>query len=616
MVVVKRNVAARLALMSGLLVGAFAPLRAQTAPSDIVLPVDLSSVTGSDIAVEIDGTDLTEFVRIEDGQLVVSASAALTPGAHLATVYILRGGNYVVFASYSFDTSAPSAVSVEVQADHEAGVTSVNGAVEGHAASAGTVTVETVDQSVTARVAYVADTRDENQINGHFADIAEYSIDITQSGALLDLAGHIGHQSLGFDKALIAELNRRGLSVEGTRPGERLQFTLFALKSTDALGAANLLGLAEEDDRMFGGRLALRPFTGSDFRVSLQGYQGQGSPDFSLESGTGAGRGLSFDGSLAEGRLRYDLSFATAHWDEDQEGPLPEDDGDALLAALAYDIQPANGSILTLGLEYEKIDLFYFSLANPGLPTGGETLRLTGDYSADRLSLFGSLETTLTNEGGDSDYPIDRVNKIYLDGSWALLGPGFLSDASLSFGGSRETIRRVQSPLGQEPEDWTADELHVALDTSGETAAWSVGYSWLRENDQTDNNFDLTGHEVFATLALEASERLTVDANVRVGRFDSPADGDYGLFEGQIGVDYALDPGLWALSVDLGLTTTGQSGVEGGAFVASELKRDLRNGAELVFNAGWYDGAYATETGLGGETVVGFVVRLRQDVFR
>ena len=602
-----------------MLVGAFAPLQALAALSDITLPVDLGVVADSEIAVEIDGTDLTEFVRIEDGQLVVSASAALTPGAHVATVYVLKGGTYVVFATYSFDTTAApeSGVSVELTADHEAGVKSVNGAAEGYAGSTGTLNVETVDQSVTARVSYVADTRDENQINDHFADIAEYSIDITQSGALLDLAGHIGHQSLGFDKALIADLNRRGLSVEGMRPSERLQFSLFALKATDALGAANLLGLAEEDDRMFGGRFAFRPFTGSDFRISLQGYQGQGSPDFALAKGDGAGRGLSVDGSLIEGRLRYDLSWATTRWDEDQDGPLPQDEGQALLAALAYDLEPANGSILTLGLDYERIDLFYFSLANPGLPTGGDTIRLSGDYAAERLSLLGSVETTLTNEGGSPDDPTDRVNKILLDGSWALLGPGILTDASLTFGGSRETIRRVLTPLlAPGPEDWTAEELHVGLDTSGETASWSLSWSWLREDDEGPGNFDLQGHELFATLALSAGERLTLDASTRIGRFDSAAVGAYGLFEGQIGVDYDLVPDVWALSVDLGVTTTDEPGVEDGSYLASELKRDLQNGAELVFNAGWYDGSYATETGLDDETIVGFAVRLRSDVFR
>jgi hypothetical protein len=584
---------------------------------DVVLPVDVGSVAG-EIAVEIDGADLTDFVRVDDGQLVVLASAALLPGSHEAVVYVLEGDGYVVFATYSFDVAeTDNQLSVSLTAEHEAGVQVVNGDAEAHVASSGTLEVETVDQSMTARLSYVIDSREENQIAGRFADIPEYLIELRQSGALLDLVGRVGHQTLGFDKALVADLNRRGLSVEGTGPDERFQFHLFALKSSAAEGAENLLCIAAEDDRMFGGRLAFRPFVGSDLRISLQGYSGEGVPDIGTVSGVGSGRGLSLDGSLVDGRLRYDLAWSRALWDGDGAGPLPEDDASALVAGLVYDLEPANGASFTLGLDYERVDLFYLSLANPGLPTGGETLRLTADYAAERLTLFGSAETTLTNEGGDPMDPVDRVNALALDGSWALYDAGVFNDANLTFGISHDTIRRVETPpAAPGPENWTATTLNLGLEKYGDTAGWSVGYAFLREDDDGPSNFDLIGHELSATLNLAPSDRLTLAATALAGTYDSVFSGSYERFEGDLGVDYALDPGVWSLSLDFGLSTTTELGIEDGAYVAALVTRNMKNGAELVLNAGWYDGSYAQLSGLADETVLGLTYRLRSDMLR
>jgi hypothetical protein len=585
---------------------------------DIVLPVDVSGA-GGEVAVEIDGSDLTEFVRIEGDQLVVLASAALAPGRHEAVVYVLSGDSYQVFATYSFDVaaSADPQTTVTVTAAHEVGVLAVNDATEGHVASTGTVNVETVDQSMTARLSYVIDSRDENQIGDRFANIAEYSIELHQTGPLLDLTGRIGHQSLGFDRALIADLNRRGLSVEGTGPGERLQFHLFALKSSEAVGAENLLGISAEDDRMLGGRVAFRPFVGSDFRLSLQTYEGEGAPDFSLITGVGSGQAIGIDGSLAEGRLRYDLSIATARWDGDGNGVLPEDKADAVLGALAYDLEPANGAVLTLGLEYEQTDLFYFSLANPGLPTGGETVRFTSDYAAERLTLYGAVEATLTNQGGDPLDPVDRVTKLALDGSWAIYDAGFLTDATLTFGASTEEIRRVETPPGAPgPENWSGLSAYVGVEKYGDAAGWSLIYTYLDEDDDGPGNFDLTGHEIAATLDLSPSDRLTISTTALAGAYESAFSGEYDRFEGDISLDYALDPGVWALSLDLGVSATNELGIDDGAYAAALLTRSLSNGSELIVNAGWYNGTYAEVTGLQEETIIGLTYRVRSELAR
>jgi len=81
---------------------------------------------------------------------------------------------------------------------------------------------------------------------------------------------------------------------------------------------------------------------------------------------------------------------------------------------------PESGRSLTMGLGYERIEQFHFSLANPGLPTGGETFRLTGDYTAERLMLSLYAETQQTNIGGLPEWQTDRIDQAGLDGNCAL----------------------------------------------------------------------------------------------------------------------------------------------------------------------------------------------------
>ena len=585
---------------------------------DIVLPVDVTHVADR-IAIEIDGTDVTEFIRIEAGQILVTVHAALGPGPHIATIYVAEGNGYRVFATYRFEVAAEAApgLTVALEAEHEVGVTHDGAGTEGLVASNGTLTAEAPDQSIIGQLTYVADTREENQVAGRFADIAQYSVELRQSGPLLDLTGRVGHQSLGFDPALVSDLNRRGLSVEGAGPAERLQFHLFALKAGAAQGGENILGIASVDDRMLGGRLAFRPFPGSDLRVSLQGYEGRGAPDFALIPGEGSGGGGALDGTALGGRLRYGLTWAGTRWDGDGPGLLPRDEGEALLATIAFDADAGAGRSLTLGMAYEKVDLFYYSLANPGLATGGETLRFTTDYTAERLTLYGTLETTLTNQGGDPLDPVDRVNRLALDGTWAIYEAGALSGSTLTFGVSHEDLRREETPpAAPPPEDWSGTTAYLGLEKYGERAGWSLVYTYLNETDDGPGNFDLGGHEVLATLDLSPSDRLTIATTALAGRYNSAFSGRYDRFDGDFGLEYALEPELWALNIDLGLSATTEPGVEDGAYAAASVTRYFQNGSELALHAGWYEGSYTQTAGPPEETIVSMTYRLRSGMLR
>jgi len=589
------------------------------ANGSLTLPLDISTLSG-DIAIEIDNVDVTEFASIVDGQIVLMPGSGFEGGGHVITVYLSEGAGYNVVASYSFTAEGGAPVlSVSVQATHEAGARSVNGTDETYANSSGSVEVSSQDGALNGQVSYLATSRAADQINGNTADIATYALEYTRTGGALDFTGRLGHQALSYDRALIADISRRGVGMEFRRPDDRLSFGLFAARAIDALGAENFTGLEDADDRIFGAQLAFRPFATSDLRVSVQAYQGDGVPEGGLVAGRGDGISVGLEGTAQNGRLRYGLSAARAQWDEDAGGGLfAENSADALLSYLDYDVLGADGGprSLTVGLAYERVEQDFFSLANPGLAVGAETYRVTADYAAGRFGLYTYAETQLNNVGGQPDWPTDRLNLVSFDGRYALEGSGIWENASLRFGASVNWQRREKTPaLAPPQENFASTTVYVGLDSFTDTGSWSLDYTYIDDNDQSAFNFDGQSHGLAATFDWQLSDRVSLNGSGSATHVENPLD-QFWRNEISVGVQYDISPGVWSLAMNGGFTDTGELGALSGGFVSGELAWSFNPAADLVLSAAYRDGPYASESGESNDTVVGVFLRAQTSIFR
>lgn len=585
----------------------------------LVLPVE-AGVLSSEIAVEIDGIDMTDFVTVMDGQLMLSGGLPLGPGAHEVLVYRLTDDGYEVIASFDFSTSGGGggAVSVSATAQHEVGVRSVNGDVEGVGESSGQIEVTTVDNRLTVTANYLATSVEENQINGNAVDLGEYFIEMRQSGALFDITARLGHQMLSYDAALVGDITRRGLSVMVATPDERFSAGLFGTRVADLLGADNLTGLERGEDRMFGGQLAWRPFAQSDMRLKFQAYEGEGAPDFGLTPGIGKGASVALDGSLAAGRLRYGLTLGATEWDEDGDGAVYDPvAGTAVLAHLGYDLIGADGGprSLTLGFDYEIVEADYFSLANPDLPVAREDYRVTADYAAERLSLSFVAETQRTNVDGPDTLETDRITRIALDGGYDLRAAGWLSDAHLTFGAELLRQDRLETPpMAIDPQDFTGTTLYAGLERYGDVSSWGVQYLLLDQNDRSALDQDYISH----TLSAWAEHPLSDAASLSLsGSATYVDDGALTWWDNELvlGLSYDLVPGEWSLTAEAGMTEYGL-GLDRGSYVSAELSWSFAPSADLVFSAGYYDGLYAGESGAGHDAIVALMLRANTNYLR
>ena len=602
---------------------AFAQDLGQLQPGQaLVLPIDVSNLTG-DVAIEVDNIDVTEFASIVNGQLVLSPGAPLGGGEHQITVYLFQGDNFEVIANYSFtgtdQASGGNNLHVGVEATHEVGVRTLNGDAEEIVNSYGSVDLTTDDNSLTGGIDYIATTRDEDQINGKPVNIGTYFLEYNQTGGKVDFTGRLGHQLLSYDRALVSNVNRRGVSVMFNTPDDRFRFGMFGTRAVNTLGIKNFTGLQDDDDRMAGATIAWQPFSGNDLRISAQAYDGTGIPDGGLVFGSGEGMSFGLEGSLIDSRLRYGMFYARTEFDEDAGGAafVPET-GKALLTSLEFDVLGYDGGTraLTLGVGYEVVDERFFSLANPEQNVGAETFLFSADYTADKLSLSLLADTQKTNEGGPATVETDRISQVSFNGYYDVQGQGFWENATIRFGTIVLWQDRLVTPGGAPaPADFFDINYFVGLDKYNDEWSWSLDYDYIDSNDQSALNLDSSLHNLRMYFDYAPNDRLTLNGRGEI-TYESTAADNWWIYDAGFGVNYDIVPEKWQISLNANYTGTDEPFAEDGGAYSTELIWQFNPAAELVLSAEHNNGAYASESGADHDTIFGLLLRANTSIFQ
>ena len=582
-----------------------------------LLDIPLDPPAG-DLAAEVDGIDVSDALRVDGGNLSLRLFTPLEPGTHELVIYSISGQDFQIVGTFtfrSFGVSEGDGSGLAVSAEHKIGVRTLNDDTTEFAESAGEFQYSTVNGGLRVGADYLATTVVEDQLTDNAVDIGEYYVELHRPGDMFDMTARIGHQSLDFDDVAVSDIARRGLGVYLATPGDRFSLGVFATQSVESLGIDNFLGLDEEDDRMFGATASLRPFSSNDFRISVTGAEARGTAEGGLTVGAGDAVSLSADGSFNDGRGRFAFGGGIANWDEDAEGGLfTEDTGEAILASLDYDIlDGTEGSSLTAGIYYDRVEQGFFTLTNPSMPSGQENIILSTDYAGEALQLTTSLEQQTTNVGGLPTVEVEEYTTLDISGSY---GTGEVGAADFSFGVIGITKRRVPTPLVVAlPEDFDSVEAYVGVDLPGEHFSWGLTYAYLGIDDLSVLNDDLTTHSVEARAALLGDGGGSADATVIVTQTDDLF-GEFVDAEAILGFTAPIGGSDWTLTGEAAWQDFGDPSLEDGALLSADLAWAFRPSAEMVFSAGYSTGSLATETTDDEEWYVGFMLRARTDVFR
>ena len=328
----------------------------------------------------------------------------------------------------------------------------------------------------------------------------------------------VGHHELSGGSLLVSDFNRRGVSVNSRVEDGRLGGSVFAFRTEPVVGWNHGLGIGDEENRVLGAMATLRPLSDRPQRLSIQAMalRGEGNDSSGIgisgddTPGSGDGFALAVESRLTDDRIRLRGEVARSEFDGDTTDGMDteqEDDAARLLAEVIAWRDSENRRSLSLGAEYQRVDRFFRSLANPTLPNDREMRRVFAGLGLGDVDLRMQYARENNNADGEVDEleAENRIREILLaysprssDGSMPWYGqPAFTA-------GWRTTRTRGVPGLEPLPGFSVADE-----DLSGEkeTPYYQVGLALQHERWGVDLGFAQGDEESLLTGTTSAGSK-------------------------------------------------------------------------------------------------------------
>ncbi|MDH3640286.1 MAG: hypothetical protein OES09_17735, partial [Gammaproteobacteria bacterium] len=427
--------------------------RTPSEPIQIILPPEVGSETLQWLALEIDDIDVSQIVQLVESPqgltIVVEQVQPLGFGEHRVRLVqytpegdILERGAWTFeirqserFREASFNSNLTLDPSYRISEDELAedidrlqgnGSLVVNGRVsdegweaEGSASflynSEGVQLEPDVQDEMDAEVPVEMDTTTlANPSGGDDIDLGEYLL--THRTATQE--AQLGDHAIGYQSLILDDFYRRGASFsKGTTSGS-VTGTGFAMRTEPIAGHENLLGNTNHESRVAGGVISGRPLANKDaLTLTAAALSGEGTDESgealagNNDRTEGDAYSLAAESLLANERLRLRGEYAKTDYDFDGvEGEFEkiDDDATAVLAEFTpwtdktIKDKPAT---LNLGAEYQKIGLFFKSIANNFLPPDKELRRVYSDFNWSGLTVSASVGDEKDNVDDAPDLP-------------------------------------------------------------------------------------------------------------------------------------------------------------------------------------------------------------------
>ena len=528
--------------------------RGRNDPIVIALPAGLDPTVYENLAVELDDFDLTAFVTLEGDRLVLLPPEALSSGRHSLRLVERAGDGSILERGYWNLDVRHSALVRDLAANAD-----LSGAITGRIAENG---LDTPPQHVTGDSGgnVEASAGDENwRISGNANYFYNTQLDLTPDGRNFDIGEYridgdfedenffagltVGDQDTGIQNFVMSDFYRRGISFRAGLPDDLLSVTGF-VQSTEALiGTRHVLGISHEEDRVEGVSVTTRPIPGLKDNIELSGtfYTGEGKDsgygiggeDSIVNDGTGwsvAADTLWLDEAF---RLRGEYSQAEFDFDGKDVGFSAEtSDAYSVLTSL----EPLRGATLdgstftwTIGAQYENIDTFYHSLANPTLQADRATASVFTDFYWDEFTAQLRVDHQTSNVDDLNYLPTDRNINVFFNGTYSpFVEP--LEDGSMPWYG--QPYFGVQAALYEidrieHSEDFPGDDadnttrsLTFSAGSNYQTWSWNFSHTIYSFEDHVDLSSDFLNNITAISGYFLVDDWLTLSPSLQWDMFD------------------------------------------------------------------------------------------------
>lgn len=536
----------------------------------IDLPDDLDISVLTQLAVELDGFDITAAMGFEQGDLTFQPMESLSAGEHTVKLVLLQAdGSYQVKQTWQIK---PQTDTVQVSEPSETQLAAAeNWLRSGSVNSSNSVELSqrlsqhNIDQSTRGFILSgagqtSADLKGENwQIKGYSnyflqseqslsptgqsVDIGEYQLSASRQDEKLNSSLTLGHHSLGVNSNLMSLSQRRGVYLGMSDTSERVSAKAFSFRPDSLVGSSHFTGLTEPESRVDGFVASVKPFSADPdaLKISTLYYDGEGSTTGAAVTDNspradGSGWSVGIDKGFMDGKLALAGEYARASFNSDIDDATSEKEkSDAVtlqLTANPFDELLFNDipADLNFGLTYQRIDTFFASVANPGLAADREVTSAYSNFYWNRFSANLQLSHETNNVDDLSGLPTDRLRMANWNGSYAFDqqtdGLAWLGTPFVQLSGLAADLERKDTPdsyIGPDTNNLTSSTT-LGGGSSYSRWYWSASYTFSEFDDQADVIGDTQNHFTTLSAGWNPTSKLSLYSDIQYGVFETDTD--------------------------------------------------------------------------------------------
>ncbi len=499
----------------------------------IPVPSNLSNEFLSQLALELDGVDVTALIQMVKGRAIFKPAEPVNYGKHiLRIVQLTADGEINELAYWEFEVRQTSAfreahfnADVDLMHTRRLEPQQVEGQNQNQNMTEGFVGIN----SSLAEGNWQGDLRMNtlaNSDSSRFGNEQHYDLaDFLISSKTTNTTTLLGHQTVNHASMVMNQFGSRGGSIQYNSDDQRYNATAFSMYRNPVHGFEKGMGVATEQPSIDGMHVTAYPSKEDPGKyyvsmVYLQGKDATQQPSgagYSIEAAPQDGRAwaMQAEARLLDKQLRLGTEYASTMVSAKATSMTIDDyaytteaysrsDNAYAMYAVWNSAQNTGAEIPTnwkLGLEHRVVGAQFQSIANPNLPFDRDSWKVFSELNRGGFAVQLSVGTEHDNIEESIELPTIQKDIYAINSSWSPAlnyddkgQPivGLLGQQSYAVNYSKETRRQIKDGV-----DSFALPVREEMDTAGVTGnfaypswGWNVGYNTSYYRDLTDQNSD------------------------------------------------------------------------------------------------------------------------------
>lgn len=485
----------------------------------VVLPDRVKALDVSQLAVELDGYDVSLFAQVEGATLLIQLATPVAEGSHALNVLVfLPDGEIETLLEQQFNANrlpednsnwqlnSTFTTNYRVDEKEEADFNEIR-ELSGQGAIAASGVQQVGGWALSADINALYDSVSQNNPENEEWALPEYYLSASYPGEAVNSKVGMGNIRLEREDLLFSAYQRRGVEAAISDTDDKVAVQIFGLKSEPATGyQAEQLAPVKNTERASGvtAKVAvvdqyLQLSTGYlDGKTTLGGAGVSTASHNNIEYG-GDSWNLALDSQFMHNSIWLHVEYAKSEFDSDGIGigeAAATDDAAQVLLQLSSDGDFDSGifDFWSTVIQHQQVGEDFFSLGNLTLPGDLELTRLIFKGGRGGLAFDISWSGEQNNIQDDPSLPTQTLRRAGADVNytpmwlnpenpvWQLIGN---PSVAARYYRSRQDQPDTQAEIFGFDLNNSTDETGLTLSFARQTISWSLQYQVINRDDRS-----------------------------------------------------------------------------------------------------------------------------------